>query len=85
MLNLTDIKLILISLSVSISITLFNLSRISAVKVDDLIILTNLITASAVSTVFLWKYSFYHIDKVKFFYNLTIMFFTTKMFNSFCN
>ena len=52
-LDLTDIKLMLISLSVSILIILFNSLRASAIRVDDLIILTDLITANAVLTVFL--------------------------------
>ena len=50
--DLTDTELVLIFLSVSISTALFNSSRVSAVRVDDLIVLTDSITASAVLTVF---------------------------------
>ena len=75
----------LISLSVSILTALSDSSRASVIRVDDLIILTDLITASAVSTVFSWEYSSCHTDEVKFFCSLTMMSLTTKMFNSFCS
>ena len=50
--NLTDTESMIISLSVSISTALFDSSRASAIRVDDLIVLTDSITASAVLTVF---------------------------------
>ena len=52
MLNFINIELMLISLSVSISIALFNLSRASVIKINNSIILTDLIITSVILTVF---------------------------------